>query len=176
LLVVENASIGWSTIQTILERGYQNFYHSPKSGEIKADSYFNEYSDTTKMTPGFTMNSRTRPICINKFQESISDKGVIFQSKRLISEMKTFVWKNGKAQAQSGYNDDLVMAFSIGQYVRSTALQFNKYGEDIYKSMLRSATSNTITYKGGYSANSQDNPYQIDNPYTNGKEDIRWLL
>ena len=30
LLVVENANIGWSTIQTVLDRGYRNVYYSPK--------------------------------------------------------------------------------------------------------------------------------------------------
>jgi hypothetical protein len=128
------------------------------------------------MTPGFTMNSKTRPICINKFQESIADKGVIFQSKRLLSEMKTFIWKNGRSEAQLGYNDDLVMPFSMGQYVRSTALQFNKYGEDMYKSMLNSTTSTNTPYHGGYSPTNQENPWSMDNPYSNGKEDIRWLL
>ena len=176
LLVVENANIGWSTIQTILERGYQNFYHSPKSGEIKSDSYFNEYADKSKMTPGFSMTSKTRPICINKFQEAVADKGIIFQSKRLLSEMKTFIWKNGRAEAQSGYNDDLIMSFSIGQYVRSTALQFSKHGEDMYKSMLNNTTSTNTPYQGGYSSNAQDNPWKMDNPYSNGEEDIRWLL
>ena len=28
--------------------------------------------------------------------------------------MKTFVWKYGRAEAQQGYNDDLVMSFGIG--------------------------------------------------------------
>jgi hypothetical protein len=42
LLVVENANIGWSTIETILERGYQNMYYSPKSEVMTAESYFNK--------------------------------------------------------------------------------------------------------------------------------------
>jgi len=29
LLVIENASIGWSTIQTVIDRGYANLYYSP---------------------------------------------------------------------------------------------------------------------------------------------------
>jgi hypothetical protein len=33
-LVVENANIGWSTIQTIIEKGYQNLYYSPKSDNL----------------------------------------------------------------------------------------------------------------------------------------------
>ena len=143
---------------------------------MKSDSYFNEYSDKSKLTPGFSMTSRTRPICINKFQEAIADKGTIIQSKRLLSEMKTFVWRNNRAEAQSGFNDDLVMSFSIGQYIRSTALQFSKHGEDMYKSMLNNTTSTNTPYQGGYSSNAQDNPWKMDNPYSNGEEDIRWLL
>jgi hypothetical protein len=100
-LVIENANIGWATLQILIERGYPNLYYSSKSGEINADSYFNEYMDTSKMVPGFTMTSKTRPLCIGKFQESISDRGVTIQSKRLLEEMKVFIWKNSRAQAQA---------------------------------------------------------------------------
>jgi hypothetical protein len=31
-----------------------------------------------------------------------ADRGVTIQSKRLIEEMKVFIWKNGRAEAQSG--------------------------------------------------------------------------
>ena len=176
LLVIENASIGWNTIQTVIDRGYQNLYYSPKGGNVTSDSYFSEYTDTSKMVPGFTMSSRTRPICINKFQESIADKGVTIRSSRLISEMKVFVWKNGKAEAQQGYNDDLVLSFSIGQYVRDTAFKYNKNGIDLTKSMLSNTTSTRHKYLGGYSANTENNPWKMDNPYSKGEEDIKWLL
>ena len=69
------------------------------------------------MTAGFTMSSRTRPMVIGKFQEYVSDKGVTIQSKRLVEEMKTFIWKVWSSEAQIGYNDDLVMSFGIGLYV-----------------------------------------------------------
>jgi hypothetical protein len=39
LLVVENASVGWATIEAIMERGYRNLYHSPKSDQLTAESY-----------------------------------------------------------------------------------------------------------------------------------------
>ena len=65
---------------------------------------------------------------IGKFQEYIGDKGVTIQSKRLIEEMKVFVWKNGRAEAQPGYNDDLVMSFGIAMYMRDTALKFRQHG------------------------------------------------
>jgi len=38
LLAVENANMGWSTVETILERGYSNFYYSSKSGNAEVSS------------------------------------------------------------------------------------------------------------------------------------------
>jgi hypothetical protein len=177
LLIVENANVGWSTLQTLIERGYPNLYYSPKSGEVNADSYFNEYMDTSKMVAGFTTSTRTRPLCIGKFQEALSDKGVIIQSKRLIEEMKVFIWKNGRAEAQQGYNDDLVMSFGIGQYMRDTSFKFKQHGIDLTKSMLQSMSTLKHNFAGGYSnAGISQNPWKIDNPYSNDQEDIRWLL
>lgn len=177
LLVVENANVGWSTIQTIIERQYPNLYYSPKNGEVTSDSFFNEYMDLNKMVPGFSMTTRTRPICIGKFQESLSDKGVTIQSKRLLDEMKTFVWKNGRAEAKSGYNDDLVMSFSMGQFMRDISYKFKTQGIDFTKSMLNGMSANKQTFSGGYSGqNTNDNIWNMDNPYSDGKEDLRWLL
>ncbi len=176
LLVIENNSIGWSTIQTVIDRGYTNLYYSPKSGEVRADSYFEQYMDTSKMTPGFTMSSRTRPMIISKFQESLSDKGVTFQSKRLLEEMRTFIWKNGRPEAQQGYNDDLVMSFAMGQYMRDTAFKYKQHGMDLTKNMLDNISSNKPKHIGAYSPSINENPFKIDNPYSGGEEDISWLL
>ena len=177
LLVIENASIGWSTIQTVIDRGYDNLYYSPKGGEVRADSYFDQYMDTSKMVAGFTMSSKTRPMVISKFQEAISDKGVTFYSKRLLEEMRTFIWKNGRPEAQSGYNDDLVMSFGVAMYMRDTAFKFKQQGVDLTKSMLNGISTNKTNYNGVYTPkNQQENPWKIDNPYSNGEEDIRWLL
>jgi len=177
LLAPENSSIGWSTIQTILDRGYQNLYHSPKGNSMSVDNYFDPYTDYSKMTPGFTMASNTRPIAIGKFQEAVRDKGVIFRSVRLLEEMKVFIWRNGRAEAQTGYNDDLVLSFSIGCYLRETAFKLRQKGMDMTKSMLNNVSNNNSPYAGGYSSNETfKNPYKINNPYSNDEEDISWLL
>ncbi len=175
LLVVENANIGWSTIQTILDRGYQNMYYSPKSDALNAESYFDKYQDTTKMVPGFTMSTKTRPMVIGKFGEYVSDHGVIFQSKRLLEEMKVFVWKHGKAQAQPGYNDDLIMSFGIAMYIRDTALKFKEQGIEKTRAVLDNFKASKTQFKGAYFSKGADNPYHIDNG-KGGKEDISWLL
>jgi hypothetical protein len=174
LLVIENANIGWSAIDSAIERGYRNLYYSPKSDVTTSDSYINRYEDTSKMTPGFTTSLKTRPLVINKGREYFGDHSVIIRSKRLIEEMKVFIWRNGRAEAQSGYNDDLVMAYSIGMYLRDTALKNKQQGLELTRATL-SNISRTSPQQGAYFATGMDNPYSMK---VNGdeNEDISWLL
>ncbi len=155
LLAVENASIGWAVIRDI-------------------NIYFDKYMDVSKMTAGFTNSPRTRPMMIGKFQEYISTKSVTIQSRRLIEEMKVFIWKNGKAEAQQGYNDDLVMSFSIGMYIRDTALLNRQNGAEMTKQLLNNMHVNRTSYIGNQFSQGSDNPYTMDTPY--GTEDYRWIL
>ena len=180
LLAPENSSIGWATIQTIQERGYHNLYHSPKGNALTVDTYFDPYMDHNKMTPGFTMSSGTRPIAIAKLQEAVRDRSIIIQSIRTIEEMKVFIWKNGRAEAQSGYNDDIIMACSMVCFLRDTAFKLRQNGMEMTKSMLNGIGTSKTQYSGGYSSGYVDkntnNPFKIDNPYSNGQEDISWLI
>ena len=175
LLVVENANIGWATIEQILERQYSNLYYSSTSQMETVESYMTKY-ERDKLVPGFTMSMRTRPLVIAKMIEYVREKSVTFQSKRLLQEMRVFIWKNGKAQAQDRYNDDLVMCCASALYVRDTALRLRQQGMDLARAQLSSfsnlnARNQAVIKTVG---NKRDNPYLINTP--NGKEDITWLL
>jgi hypothetical protein len=172
LLIIENASIGWATLDAVAERGYKNIYYSPKSDTLTVDSYFNQFENSTNVTPGFTMSLKTRPLIINKFREYIGDKSVTIRSKRLLEEMKVFIWKNGRAEAQSGYNDDLVMPFGIAMYLRDTSLKFQQQSHDLTRATLGSMKK--TNYIGGYSSNQVQNPYSMETK--DGIENINWLL
>ena len=175
MLVIENANIGWATIQVAIDRQYTNLYYSQRSDSSNVDSYFDKYQDHSRMVAGFTMSSKTRPMVIGKFQEYIADQGVTIQSKRLIEEMKVFIWKNGRAEAQTGYNDDLVMAFGIAMYIRDTALKFRQRGIDMTKQSLQNTIVNRTAYGGAYGTGiNAQNPYSMQ--VGKGQEDIRWLL
>ena len=174
MLVVENANIGWATLDAIIERGYRNLYQSPKSDQLTAESYLRVFEGNSEMVPGFTMSMRTRPLCINKFREFVGDRSVTIRSKRLLEEMKVFVWKNGRPEAQSGYNDDLVMSFGISMFLRDTSLKFQQQSLDSARAALGAVKSNKTGYIGAYSTNNADNPYNMD---IGGKnESIKWLL
>ena len=175
LLVVENANIGWATIEQILEREYRNLYYSTRSQNETVESYMNKW-DTDKLVPGFTTSNKTRPLIIAKMMEYVRERSVTIRSKRLINEMRVFIWKNGKAQAQNGYNDDVVMAFAIGLYIRDTALRLRQQGIDLARAQLSSFTNlNQRTPSVITSVdNRRNNPYTIETNH--GKEDISWIL
>jgi hypothetical protein len=124
------------------------------------------------MTPGFTMSLRTRPLVVNKFREYVGDRSVTIRSKRLLEEMKVFIWKNGRPEAQSGYHDDLVMSFGMGMFLRDTSLKFQQMSHDMTRATLGNMSKST--YVGAYNPNAPKNPYQIKTE--DGFEDIRWLL
>lgn len=176
LLVVENANIGWATLDAIQERGYRNLYHSPRAQQLSAESYLKTIEGNSELIPGFTMSLRTRPLVINKFREYVGDMSVIIRSKRLVDEMEVFIWKNGRAEAQTGYNDDLVMSFGIGMFLRDTSLKFQQQNLDMTKAVLESMKKTDTSYLGAYSNNSNaQNPYSI-NIGGGRTENIRWLI
>ena len=175
LLVVENANIGWATIEQIMEREYRNLYYSATSQMETVESYMTKY-ERDKLVPGFTMSARTRPLVIAKMIEYIREHSVTIQSKRLMSEMRVFVWKNGKAQAQVRYNDDLLIACATALYVRDTALRLRQQGIDLARAQLSSFNNLNAQNKAIMTnvGSQQNNPYIVDTP--GGKEDISWLL
>jgi hypothetical protein len=173
LLVVENANIGWDVINTIIEKGYQNLYYSPRAyGEMHMDKWMAKMgSDQT--VPGFTMSAKTRPLVVSKMEAYIRERHFTFHSKRLLEELRVFVWMHGKAQAQNGYNDDLVMSLGMGLFTRDTGVKFNQQSMDITRRSIDLISNATQGYRPTLPSG-QPNPYQIDTPY--GSEDITWIL
>ena len=158
-----------------MEREYRNLYYSSSSDQETVQSYMAKY-ENDKLTPGFTNSAKVRPLLIAKMMEYVHEKSVKIYSERLLKEMRVFIWKNGKPQAQVGYNDDLVMAFAIGLYVRDTALQMRQQGMDLTRAQLSSISNlnkkNNSVIQVGFQ---QSNPYLIDNG-SGHVEDISWLL
>ena len=98
----------------------------------------------------------------------------LIQGKRTLEEMRTFIWKNGKAEAQTGYNDDLVMSLATACYIRYTALKFAQQGID-----LTNATLNN--WKKGPPAIYSSKPNKKQMGWTqdlgdHGQQDLTWLL
>jgi hypothetical protein len=107
----------------------------------------------------------------------IHDKSVTIQSKRSMEELRTFVWKNGKAQAQDGYNDDLVMSLGIGLFLRDTSLKYKQTGDQLARMSVEGIGKiNPTIVHGNYNGmNTFNNPYQMNDNYGNAI-DLNWLI
>lgn len=141
LLVVENASMGWSVVQDLIDLNYPNLYYSPKDTVDTAEKYLSRNYDVFNpltMVPGFTNSNKTRPLLISKLISYLNDKSLIIHSKRFYEESRMFIWKDGKAQAQIGSNDDLIISMGIGCFIRDTALKFFDQGLALTRASLNS--------------------------------------
>jgi len=188
LLVVENNNIGWATIQTIIDRGYKNLFYQSKDLQVVDVEHQinNKYrAQDRNMVPGFSTTTKTRPLVIAKMEEYTREKLVKIHSNRLIDELFVFIYKSGvtnsKAEAMQGYNDDLVMSYSIALWVRDTALRLQKDKNDqqwaTMNTMLKS-NGNKSEHAAGFgvgSTGNQKNPYEMDIG-TGEKEDLTWLI
>lgn len=120
MLVIENNNIGITVAEDMLELGYPHLYFSKKGTHEYVDT-IQAIGDSSAI-PGFTTSPKTRPLVIAKLEEYIRNKVLRTYSSRFLNELKTFIWNNGKPEAQKHYNDDLIMATAIACWVRDTAL------------------------------------------------------
>ena len=139
LVVVENNSVGYTVLDKLIEKQYSNLYFSIKSSHEYVDQLTAENSSNA--VPGFSTTSKTRPLIVAKLEEFIRNGLITIHSSRLLNELRTFVWNNGRPQAMRSYNDDLVMSLAIACWVKDTALTINSRELEYKKAFLNSITS-----------------------------------
>jgi hypothetical protein len=111
---------------------------------------------------------------ISKLDEYMRAKedGVIIHSERTYDELATFIWNGPKAEAMTGYNDDLVMSLSIALWVRDTAIRLRTQGIALSKAGLNAIGRSEAT--GVYTPQSGNDPNRM---VINGQEeDLSWLI
>jgi len=123
------------------------------------------------MIPGFSMTMKTRPLVIAKLEEFFREKLVTVHSQRLIDELFVFIYNGSRAEAMSGYNDDLVMSYAMGLWIRETALRLRAEGIELQKKAINSITSNQGVYTP---TNNQNDSWIMETGRE--KESLEWLI
>ena len=181
LLIVENENIGWAVLQQIIDRQYPNtFYSSADLQYVDVERQLTNKvnRDEKKMIPGFTNSQKTRPLLISKLETYFRERSVEVRSLRFLDELSVFIWDGNKVAGMKGYNDDLVMAMSIGLWVRDTALKLRQQSMDLNRSMLGGITrigGSQNIYKA-QSVSSQEAWQMTTGKTTDKKENLTWLL
>jgi len=136
MIVIENNSVGFAVLDKLIDRECPNLYYSIKGSHEYVDSV--TALANSNAIAGFTTSSKTRPLIIAKLEEFIRNKLIRIYSKRIVDEMRTFVWNNGRPEAMRTCNDDLVMALAIACWVRDTALVKNNRDSEYNKAFMNS--------------------------------------
>ena len=149
LLVVDiTGGMGVATVLKLQEMKYPNLYYDQKSKVNQTRKDMGKY-DTKKETAGFQVGTdRTRLVAhfekmvrIN-CEESL-DHGIKIRSRRLLSELNTFVYINGRADHAKGKHDDIIMAMAMALYVLEYSFKRLTQQKNKTKSMLSSWVVNS---------------------------------
>jgi phage terminase large subunit len=86
-----------------------------KTGVATSD----DTEDTVKY--GFSTNSATRPAILQLLKEAIDNQLITIYDKPTVNEMFAFIVKpNGRAEAEQGAHDDLIMSLAIAYQMYQT--------------------------------------------------------
>ena len=147
--------MGVTTSLRLRELGYRNLYVDgiDISNKWKYDPKINE------KIPGINFNAKRVQI-IATFEEYLRH-GFKIKSKRLLGEMNTFVYMNGRPDHQKGQHDDLIMSVAMALYVGESSFTQLSKNMNQAKAMMESWHIST----NEMSQNSMFNPIMIEKQY-----------
>lgn len=103
-IIMEHEGIGLAVLNRLEHTHmYPNVYMTTTGGRDKA---------------GVSINKHSRPLILETLQTCLMNKLVKMRSHRLIRELKTFVYNEGRKrpEALKGKHDDLIMSLAVGLY------------------------------------------------------------
>ena len=123
------------------------------------------YNKDDKM-PGFNANG-VRISMITHLEYMIRSNGVVIKSRRTTSEMKTFVYRNGRPDHMDGYHDDLLMAFGMPLWVLEHSFKKLEKVKSQTKAILSSwkvGSGSVADDTGGFVPKNQRNKKALPRP------------
>jgi hypothetical protein len=138
MVVVDiTGGIGVGTINKLMELGTPNLYYGETSSKPldKLTHKIITFTNEGKY-PGFNCAAGVRTPVIAHLEMMIRTNGIKVRSKRMISEMNTFVFRNGRADHMDGFHDDLLMALGYGLWVIEHSFKKLTIAKEKTKAML----------------------------------------
>ena len=124
--------MGVATARKLQELGYRDLY---VEGANTADKW--KYNPKLlEKIPGLTFNNKRSQI-VSAFEEALRH-GFVIKSHRLLNELYTFVFVNGKPNHMKGKHDDLIMALAMALYVGESSFAQLQKSDNMTKAMLDS--------------------------------------
>lgn len=144
-LVIECNSFGLATTYKLTRRlGYKNMFYSKniKAIHVRPNDYDDFVVDENESIPGFQTHMQSKVMVVDAIRRAMREGVVKINSMRTMSEFNTWILEvkseRVTAQAEAGYNDDLLMALGIALYIRETEYSNIVVSKDVTRAMLGS--------------------------------------
>lgn len=147
--------MGVSTVLKLVELNYSKklLHWDKKAPHLLPNKARLDKVKDREMTPGFNANGVRLPMIAN-LERALRENEIKVRSTRLVSEMKTFVYKNGRPDHMEGYHDDLLMAIGMALWVLEYSFKNLQKSTAQNKAML-----NSWSVGGDQSDNIQNKSY-----------------
>ena len=178
--------MGVATSRKLQELNYKNLYIDG----INTQNIWEYNKKALDKIPGLNFNNKRTQI-VAAFEEALR-KGFSVRSNRLLNELNTFVYMNGRPDHMKGAHDDAIMSLSMALYSADICFNQLEKTENANKAMLESWTMSERTYevnKSHYSYGTSLDPigamatdpsfFHKDNPHNVPKDMYRefsWLF
>jgi hypothetical protein len=121
--VVESiGGYGDATLLTLMNLEYPNLYYD----DVDLKDYMRQGRTALKAQngkmPGFH-NGNNRFQMLSNFASMIRNNQFKIRSSRVIAELETWVWKNGKQDHMDGFHDDTITCLAMGLFVVQFSMQ-----------------------------------------------------
>ena len=133
--------MGVATSRKLQEMNYKNLYIDG----INTKNIWEYNSKAMEKIPGLSFNNKRTQI-VAAFEEQLR-KGFQVRSNRLLNELNTFVYINGRPDHMKGAHDDAIMSLSMALYVADMSFNQLEKNENANKAMLESWTMTERTYE-----------------------------
>jgi hypothetical protein len=133
--------MGVATSRKLQELNYKNIYIDG----VNTQNIWEYNAKAMEKIPGLNFNNKRTQI-VAAFEEQLR-KGFAVRSSRLLNELNTFVYMNGRPDHMKGSHDDAIMSMSMALYAGDICFnQLEKTGA-VNKAMLESWTLSERTYE-----------------------------
>ena len=141
IVVDITGGMGVATSRKLQELNYKNLYIDG----INTKNIWEYNSKAMEKIPGLNFNNKRTQI-VAAFEEQLR-KGFQVRSTRLMNELNTFVYINGRPDHMKGAHDDAIMSMSMALYVGDISFSQLTKNENANKAMLESWTLSERTYE-----------------------------
>jgi hypothetical protein len=156
--------MGIATSRKLQEMQYKNLYIEG----VNTQNIWDYNAKALEKIPGLNFNNKRTQI-VAAFEEQVR-KGFAIRSSRLLNELNTFVYINGRPDHMKGAHDDSIMSMSMALYAGDICFNQLERNEAKNKAMLDSWMLSERTYEPNKSFYSYGGSFDqigsmgIDNP------------